>query len=201
MEKQTDPSSPKKLRPASPSFVKMAIDYAPLIVFFLAYKLTGFLIGTIVFMVSMVAAIAVSRYKLGRVSPTLWISFVLIMFFGGLTIWFHDPHFIQLKPTIIYSFFAVMLLGGRLFKKPMLKYIMEDAFEGVTEKGWLILTLNWGGFFLVMALLNEYIRTHFSFDSWLSLKIWGAMILSALFGFANMPVLIKNGLKTGIDKD
>lgn len=200
MEKQTDPS-PRKISPSpSPSFVKMAIDYAPLIIFFLAYKLTGFLIGTVVFMVSMVAAIFVSRYKLGRVSPTLWISFVLIMFFGGLTIWFHDPHFIQLKPTIIYSFFALMLLGGRLFKKPMLKYIMEDAFEGITEKGWLILSLNWGCFFVVMALLNEYLRTHFSFDVWLSLKIWGAMILSALFGFANMPVLIKNGLNIGTDK-
>ncbi|MCP9307712.1 septation protein IspZ [Zymomonas mobilis] len=200
MEKQTDHSS-RKTSSSSPSFVKMAIDYAPLVIFFLAYKMTGFFIGTIAFMVSMVVAIGVSRYKLGRVSPTLWLSFVLIMFFGGLTLWFHDQRFIQLKPTIIYSFFAVMLLGGRLLNKPMLKYIMEDAFDGVTEKGWLILSFNWGCFFLVMALLNEYLRTHFSFDVWLTLKIWGAMILSAVFGFANMPVLIKNGLNTGNGKN
>ncbi|AEI37085.1 MAG: septation protein IspZ [Zymomonas mobilis subsp. pomaceae] len=198
MENQSDGKSGATLKSSS-STIKMMLDYGPLIIFFVFYKLTGFFVGTFVFMIAMIAAIFVSRFKLGHVSPTLWLSFILIMFFGGLTLWFHDPHFIQLKPTIIYIFFAALLFGGLLFKKPMLKYIIGDAFEGVSERGWRLLSFNWACFFAVMAILNEYLRTHFSFDVWLTVKIWGAMILSALFGIANMPLLLRHGLKTGQD--
>jgi intracellular septation protein len=139
-------------------------------------------------------AVIVSKVKLGRVSPMLWLSAVLVIFFGGLTIYFHDQRFIQIKPTIIYSFFAAMLLGGLARGKPLLKYLLQAAYDGLSEEGWAKLSRNWAIFFIVMAVVNEILRANMSFDTWLSLKVWGVTIVSFLFAAANVPMLLKHGL-------
>ncbi len=174
--------------------LSLALDFGPLLAFFLSYKLSGVIVGTGVFMGAISIAVLVSKLKLGRVSPMLWLSAVLVVFFGGLTIWFHDQRFIQIKPTIIYIFFAVLLLGGLVRDKPLLKYLLQAAYDGLSEEGWRKLSRNWAFFFIAMAIANEAMRQTLSFDTWLSVKVWGVTIVSFLFAAANIPMLMKHGL-------
>lgn len=181
------------------------LDFGPLLLFFLASRYfssesdptQGPLYSTAVFMVAIVAAITVSKLMLGKVSPMMWVSAILVVGFGGIALWLGDPKFIQIKPTIIYILFAAILIGGWLRNKALLKYVFEYAFDGVDQAGWLKLSRNWGLFFLAMAGMNEIIRQPelFSFNSWLSIKVWGVTALSLLFTISQMPMLIRHGLK------
>ncbi|KTE25897.1 MULTISPECIES: inner membrane-spanning protein YciB [unclassified Sphingopyxis] len=204
--------------PAKHGWLNFAIDFGPLLVFFLTYKFssggtgafaatTGAIKGTVAFMAAIIVAMIVSKWKLGRISPMLWMSSILVLGFGALTIWFHDERFIVMKPTIIYAAFAVLLLGGWLLKKPMLKYLLQSALEGVTERGWLLLSRNWGLFFAALGVANhvmyELIQAkQMSFDLWLTIKVWGVTALSFLFTLTQVPVMLKHGLAVteGADK-
>jgi intracellular septation protein len=151
-------------------------------------------------MAAIVIAVLVSKFRLGRVSPMLWLSAILVVFFGGLTLYFKDQRFIQIKPTIIYAFFALMLLGGWLRGKPLLRYLLQAAYSGLDETGWLKLSRNWGLFFFAMALINEALRASLDFDTWLTVKVWGVTAASLLFAMANVPMLLRHGLTLGDDK-
>ncbi|HEY5723586.1 MAG TPA: septation protein IspZ [Allosphingosinicella sp.] len=181
------------------------VDFGPLLAFFIAFKVGGVFFGTAVFMVAIAIAVAVSLARFRRVSPMTWISAVLIVGFGALTLYFGNPRFIQMKPTIIYAGFALLLFAGLAAGRPLLKYVFHLAFEGLSDKGWMKLTLNWALFFAAMAILNEILRARLSFETWLTVKVWGITILSLLFAFANIPMLLRHGLtvpedeKTGAD--
>jgi len=178
----------------APGWFGPALDFGPLLAFFVAYKFLGIFAGTAIFMLAIAAAVLVSRIKLGRVSPMLWLSAILVIGFGGLTIYFHDPKFIQLKPTIIYALLAALLFGGLLTGRPLLKFVLEAGYKDLDDKGWLKLSRNWAWFFVAMAVGNEVIRANFSFDQWLMVKVWGVTIATLLFALANVPMLMKHGL-------
>ena len=177
----------------------LLLDYGPLIAFFIAFRLAGVFVGTAVFMAAIVVAVVVSKVRIGRVSPMLALSAILIVGFGALTIRFHDPRFIQLKPTIIYAGLGSLLLGGALLGRPLLKYVLEAGFEGLGTRAWLVLSRNWGLFFLGMAVLNEILVRNLSFETWLAVKIWVLIPLSMAFGIAHIPYMLKNGLGTEPD--
>ena len=181
-------------KPVHNGNLSLALDFGPLLVFFLAYKFYGVIAGTGAFMAAITLAVIVSKVKLGKVSPMLWLSAALVVFFGGLTIYFHDERFIQIKPTIIYAFFAILLLGGLARGKSLLKYLLQAAYDGLSEEGWRKLSRNWAFFFIAMAGANEVMRASLSFDAWLSVKVWGVSIVSFLFAAANIPMLMKHGL-------
>lgn len=187
-------SAPIAAPPKKDSWLPMALDFGPLLIFFLTYKFVGVFAGTAAFMAAITVAVIVSRVKLGKVSPMLWLSAVLVLFFGSLTIYFHDESFIQLKPTLIYAFFALMLLGGWMRGRPLLEYVLGHAYQGLTRTGWLKLSRNWGLFFAAMAVANEMMRLMLSFDTWLSIKVWGVTLVSLVFAMANVPMLMKHGL-------
>ena len=172
----------------------LLLDYGPLIAFFAGFKIWGVFVGTGVFMAAMIVAVIVSKLKLGRISPLLGLSAILIVGFGALTIWFHDPRFIQLKPTIIYAGLGALLLGGVMLGRPLLKYVLEAGFEGLGARAWIILSRNWGLFFIAMAVLNEILVRQLSFDTWLAVKVWALIPLSIVFGIAHVPYMMKNGL-------
>jgi intracellular septation protein len=150
--------------------------------------------GTGAFIVAALVALAVSHWRLGKVSPMLWLSTVLIVGFGALTIFFADPTFVQLKPTIIYVGFGVLLLAGWSRGKALLKTLLEAAFEGLSDEGWLKLSRNWGVFFLCLAALNEALRHYLNFGDWLAAKLWVFLPLSFLFTFTQLPMLLRHGL-------
>jgi intracellular septation protein len=184
---------------ASP-WVRYTIEYGPLLVFFLAYKLAPFgalmatLVATGVFMVAIVLALIAALALLGRVPPITWLSAILVIVMGGFTLYLRDPRFIQMKPTIIYALLALVLFGGLMRKKPVLQWLFGDIFPGLSETGWLKLTRNWAAFFLFLAIANEVLRAMLSFDDWLTVKVWGVTIASVLFAAANVPMLLRYGL-------
>ena len=194
--------------PAHGGTLSLALDFGPLLVFFLSYKGAGWLfgagnpitamsIGTAAFMAAIVVAVVVSKMKLGRVSPMLWLSALLILFFGSLTLYFHDETFIQIKPTIIYAFFALMLFAGLIRGQPLLKVLLQAAYDGLTHEGWMKLSRNWALFFVAMAIANEVMRRTMSFDAWLAVKVWGVTVVSVVFAAANLPMLMRHGLTLG----
>ncbi|WP_449471243.1 septation protein IspZ [Sphingobium chungangianum] len=199
-------------KPTHGGNLSLALDFGPLLVFFLSYKGAGWIWGhgnpitamtlsTAAFMAAIVIAVIISKIKLGRVSPMLWLSAMLVLFFGGLTIYFQDQSFIQIKPTIIYSFFALMLFGGLLRGKALLKYLLQAAYDGLTDEGWRKLSRNWGFFFAAMAVANELMRHSMTFDAWLAVKVWGVTVVSLLFALANIPMLTRHGLTLGNNID
>lgn len=193
------------------SWLPFAIDFGPLLVFFLTFRLTkgdgafgataGAINGTLAFMVAIIIALIASQWLLKRISPMLWLSAVLVLGFGALTIYFHDERFIQIKPTIIYAGFAALLLGGWLRGKALLKFLLEAVYDGLTETGWLKLSRNWGLYFAAMAVANEAMRATLDFDLWLSLKVWGVTIATFLFTLSQVPMMMRHGLALGADGD
>ena len=180
----------------SPGWASFAIDFGPLLAFFIGFKVAGVFVGTAIFMVAIAVAIAAGLIVFRRVSQMLWLSAILLIGFGGLTLYLHDATFIQVKPTVIYVALGALLIGGVLLGKPLLKPLLGYAFPGLRESGWLVLSRNWGLYFLGLAVANEIMRRTLSFDAWLTAKVWGVTALSLLFGIANMPMLLKHGLET-----
>jgi intracellular septation protein len=198
----TEVVAPKK---SESSLLPLLLDFGPLLIFFAVFKLTqsdgaalastrAAINGTLAFMAAILVAVAVSKWKLGRVSPMLWLSAVLVVGFGALTVYFNDESFIQIKPTIIYSAFAVLLLGGWMTGRPLLRYLLQAAYDGLDETGWMKLSRNWGLFFVGMALINEGLRYSLDFETWLTVKVWGVTALSFFFAMSQIPMLMKHGL-------
>lgn len=200
---------PEAEKPKS-SWINLAVDYGPLLVFFLAYRAfspkgsgaSGMDLGaavavtksTLAFMGATVVALIVSKWRLGKISPMLWLSTALIMGFGTLTVLLGDPFWIQVKPTAIYLLFAAVLFGGLWRGKAVLRTLLQSAFDGLSDEGWMKLSRNWAFFFLFLAGLNEVLRHTLSFDGWLQAKLWGVTALSFLFTFAQIPMLMRHGL-------
>lgn len=203
------------IRPPITPGLKLAIDFGPLAVFFAANMLTHgdaiyrILVATSCFMAATAAAMAVSYWKTGHVAPMLWITGALVLIFGGLTIIFKDGTFIKMKPTVVYLMFSAALTFGLLTGRPLLQSLLETAYPGLSTAGWRRLTINWIWFFIGMAVLNEAVWrfTAPNPDSdiafWAGFKVWGAVPLTLLFAFANIPMMMRHGLnidnKTDID--
>ncbi len=195
-------------------WLSVLVDYGPLLVFFLTYRyfapeepepigeVAAVIKGTLAFMVSAVVALGISKWRLGKVSPMLLFSTALIVGFGTLTIFFGDPTFVQMKPTIIYLTLGIALLVGWKMGKPLLKFLLETAFEGLSDEGWLKLSRNWGVFFLALAVLNEALRWYLDFGDWLAAKLLVFLPISFLFTFSQIPMLLKHGLSMeGVDEE
>jgi intracellular septation protein len=185
--------------------LRLGIDFGPLIVFFLANLLARRLmpwlpagnevfVATGAFMAATVAAMIASKVLGGAVSKMLLFSGVMVMAFGGLTLWLQDATFIKVKPTIYYLMVAAILIFGLIAKRPTLKLVMGPAFPGLDEQGWKLLSRNWAAFFVVMAIGNELAWRNLSFDMWIGYKIWGVFPATLLFGALNVPMLLRHGL-------
>lgn len=189
------------------SWLNLVVDFGPLLIFFLVYKhfspageaqplatVAAVIKGTMAFMVATVVALIVSKWRIGRISPMLWLTTVLILGFGALTVVFHNAFWIQIKPTAVYLMFSGVLFFGLWRKQAMLKYLLQSAFEGLSDEGWLKLSRNWAWFFLFLAVLNTALVYTVSFDTWLQAKLWGFTVLSFVFTFSQLPMVLKHGL-------
>jgi len=172
------------------SFNKLLIDIGPLAVFFIFYTRSGLQASILPFMLATVIAVLFS-YILEKkipIMPTVGAGIVLL--FGGLTIYFDNDVFFKMKPTIINLLFAVILYGGILINKPLLKYLLGAALK-LEEAGWKILTQRWIGFFIALAILNEIVWRTQSTDVWVSFKVFGILPITFIFTMTQFPLIKK----------
>jgi intracellular septation protein len=177
-------------KPKLNPLLKLVLDIGPLVLFFAANARFGIFAATGAFMVAVVAAL-VASYMLIRQWPVMpVVTAIVVVVFGGLTLVLHDETFIKLKPTIIYTLFSGILLGGYIFEKPFLAIVFDAVFH-LTPEGWSKLTLRCALFFLVMALLNEAVWRTQSTDFWVSFKLFGFTPLTFLFVAAQYRLLMR----------
>ena len=173
----------------SRQLLKMLVELGPLVVFFITNSMTKNIFwGTGAFMVATAVALIASRALFGRVPMMPLISGVFVLLFGGLTLWLQDALFIKLKPTIVNTLFALILLGGLAFGHSLLRHVLGDVFK-LTAAGWRLLTLRWAMFFLLLAGLNEIVWRNFSEEFWIGFKMLGVMPLTVVFGLAQLGLL------------
>jgi intracellular septation protein len=183
-------NSAQKSSKLSPG-VKLMLDFAPLAVFFVAFKLAGVMEATIALVVATVASIGVIYVVERKIALAPLISGVLVTVLGGLSVWLHDEQFIKMKPTLVNLLFATLLLGGVLFfKRGLLRHVLDMAFH-LTDEGWRILSVRWGFFFLFLAALNEAIWRNFPTEFWVNFKVFGMFTLTIVFAMSQMRVLEK----------
>jgi intracellular septation protein len=180
-------TSKPQLNPA----LKLVLDLGPLLIFFAVNSRFGIFVATGAFMAAIVIALAVA-YALTRHLPIMpLVTAIVVVVFGTLTLVLHDELFIKVKPTIIYVLFGFVLLLGLAFGKSLLGVVFDSVFH-LTEEGWRKLTLRWGLFFLVLALLNEIIWRTQTTDVWVSFKVFGVVPLTFLFAALQYPLLTKH---------
>jgi intracellular septation protein len=182
-----------------PRLVKLVLEIGPLVVFYLANAKADIFTATEWFMAAMVVALALSWLLLRKLAVMPVVTGVVVLIFGGLTLWLHDDTFIKMKPTVINALFAVVLLGGLFFKQGLLRYVFGDVYK-LRPEGWTILTLRWGLFFLFLAVLNEVVwRGAAAFisdpkaatDLWVAFKVWATTPITVIFTLFQLPVLTK----------
>jgi len=178
--------------PQAPDMTRLMVDFGPLLAFILTYVISKSpYIATGVFMGAMGVAMVFAKLKLGTIPPLLLVSGVMILVFGGLTIYLHDQRFIQIKPTLYYALFGGILLYGGYSKKPMLKHVLGDAYPDLSDRGWQSLGRSFAWFFIIAAGANEYIRHFYSFSFWGWSKIWLFTPASMLVGVLNVPMILR----------
>jgi intracellular septation protein len=201
------PNSPahKNVNP----LLKLALELGPIGVFFFANargewlaeqlpalgQLGGPLfVATALFIVATLISLVVSLALTRRLPIMPFVTAIVVVVFGGLTLWLHDETFIKMKPTIVNTLFGSVLLGGLLFGKSLLGYVFDSAFH-LTDEGWRKLTFRWGLFFFLLAVLNEFVWRNFSTDAWVNFKVFGIMPLTFLFMMTQVPLLNRTQIK------
>lgn len=179
--------------------MKTVFEFGPLLLFFGTYFLSGaeqgLFIATGVLIVASIISLTAQRMIYGKVAMMPLISTGLIVVFGGLTIALHDKTFVKIKPTILYTLFAAILVFGLAFgRKLFLKNLMGHAFD-MSDTGWQRLTVRWIGFFVLMAVLNEIVWRTYSESTWVSFKVWGALPLTMIFALAQIPLMQRHGFQ------
>ena len=195
----------KKLNP----MVKSALELGPILAFFVGYVLLkddsfiiagteydGFVLVTAAFIPVLLASTAAIWALSGKVSKMQIATAVLVVLFGGLTVWLNDDRFFKMKPTMIYTLFAAILGVGLIRGHSYLQIVMEEVVP-LQRAGWMILTRRVTAFFIGLAVLNEVIWRTMSTDAWVNFKTFGLTL--GVFGF----FMLQGGLfqKYGLEED
>ena len=175
--------------------MKFLLEFGPVLAFFVVYKLNGLMAATAVLIAATALAAAITYIKDKRVPGMMLFTAGIVGIFGGLTLWLNDETFIKLKPTIINSLFALILLGGVAMKKGLIGFVLGEVMP-LTDKGWIVLSRNYGIFFLGLALLNEYIWRNYSTDFWVGFKVWGMLSITMIFTISQMMWIQKYAVES-----
>jgi intracellular septation protein len=189
------------------SIIKSILEFGPIIIFFLAYRyapippnfdgdpnLEQIIFATKLFIPVIFISLLLGWFQTNEIAKMPLFSAIIILIFGGLTIWLRDETFIKMKPTILYVLFSVILSFGLLNGKSYLKALMGNALP-MNEIGWLIITRRFTVFFIFLALLNEVVWRLFSTDFWVSFKTFGLPILVLIFFFSQAGIIQKHSKK------
>ena len=188
-----DNQNKKDVKKPIPAWVKSVLELGPLVAFFIAYTMLkdtefevfgqvyqGFILATALFIPLLLCSTAILWLLSGTLSVTQIFTAVLVIVFGGLSIWWNDERFFKMKPTLIYLLFSVILGVGLLRGQSYLQVLMGQALP-LRAEGWMILTRRFMVFFLMLAVGNEVVWRVFSTSVWVNFKVFGITALMLAF--------------------
>jgi intracellular septation protein len=170
--------------------MKQLFEFFPLIVFFVVYYKSDkdlYLSITAVIIATLISLVAL-YIKERKISTMMLVSTVILIVFGGLSIFLKNDIFFKMKPTIINALFAIILIGSTFFNKPVLKLLLNSSMK-LTDQGWSLMNKLWSGFFIFLALLNEIVWRTQTTDVWVNFKVFGIMGITIVFTIVQIPLL------------
>jgi len=173
--------------------MKQLFEFFPLIVFFVVYYKSDkdlYLSITAVIIATLISLLAL-YFKERKISTMMLVSTVILIVFGGLSIFLKNDIFFKMKPTIINALFAIILIGSTFLNKPVLKLLLNSSMK-LTDQGWSLMNKLWSGFFIFLALLNEIVWRTQTTDVWVNFKVFGIMGITIVFTIIQIPLLKKH---------
>ncbi len=169
--------------------MQLLADFFPLILFFAAFKWGGIFVATAVAIAASIAQILWFYWK-RKLTTVHWLSFSIIIVFGGATLLLHDENFIKWKPTVLYWAFALILAGAKLaFRRDLIAGVLRN-FE-LPPTIWTRVTWAWVAFLALMGVLNLYVAFNFPLATWVDFKVWGATGLCLVFAVVQAMFLAR----------
>lgn len=179
--------------------MKILLDFLPIAVFFVAFKLFDIWVATGVAIAATVLQIAWLRWSTGKVEPMQWLSLGVIVLFGGATLLAHNDTFIKWKPTVLYWLMGGTLAIGQLvFRRNLLKSLM-GAQMTLPDAAWRSLSWSWTAFFAAMGVLNLWVAYHYDTDTWVNFKLFGGLGLMVVF-VVGQALYLSRHMKTEADR-
>jgi intracellular septation protein len=171
--------------------MKFLFDLFPVILFFIAFKVSGIYVATGVAIAATFAQIGWLLARGRKVDTMLWVSLAIIVVFGGATLWLQDETFIKWKPTVLYWLFGAVMAGSSLiFRRNLIRKLMEEQVS-LPDRVWGLLNASWIGFFALMGAANLIVAFNFPTDTWVNFKLFGGMGLMLAFVVAQSLLLAK----------
>ena len=175
------------------SFLKFITDFGPLLIFFTIYYKSGNNLSIAIppLIISTLIAVAIMYFVEKKIPFVPLIGAIVISLFGGLTLYFDNPIFIYMKPTIVNIIFAVILIVSNIyFNKNFLKLFLQTAFQ-LNDEGWKKLNFRWAYFFIFLAILNEIVWRTQPETTWVNFKVWGMLPITIIFTAMQLPLINK----------
>jgi len=175
------------------SFLKFITDFGPLLIFFTIYYKSGNNLSAAIppLIIATLIAVTIMYFIEKKIPYVPLIGAIVISLFGGLTLYFDNPIFIYMKPTIVNIIFAVILIVSNIyFNKNFLKLFLQTAFQ-LNDEGWKKLNFRWAYFFIFLAILNEIVWRTQPEATWVNFKVWGMLPITIIFTGMQMPLINK----------
>jgi len=172
--------------------MQLFLEYFPLFIFFIVNSIAGIYWATGSLIIAAFLQIIYYKVKKEKIPAKQWIFFVLIVVFGGLTIYLQNDAFLKWKVTIVNTFFAVALIvSNNFFNKNIIKEFLAESLS-LPEKVWSTLNMAWAMFFLLCAVLNYYVAFNYDLDTWVNFKVFGLTALMFVFSISSILLLYKH---------
>ena len=174
------------------SFLKFIADFGPLLIFFTIYYKSGNNLSIAIppLIIATIVAVVVVYFIEKKIPYVPLIGGIIISLFGGLTLYFNNPVFLYMKPTIINIIFASGLIIGKIFfNRNFLKFFFKTAFQ-LDEMGWDKLNFRWAYFFFFLAFLNEIVWRTQPETTWVNFKVWGMLPITFIFTALQLPLIL-----------
>ena len=175
------------------SFLKFITDFGPLLIFFTIYYKSGNNLSAAIppLIIATLIAVTIMYFVEKKIPYVPLIGAIVISLFGGLTLYFDNPIFIYMKPTIVNIIFAVILIVSNIyFNKNFLKLFLQTAFQ-LNDEGWKKLNFRWAYFFIFLAILNEIVWRTQPEATWVNFKVWGMLPITIIFTGMQTPLINK----------
>ena len=173
------------------SFLKFITDFGPLLIFFTIYYKSGNNLTVAIppLIIATIIAVIIMYFVEKKIPYVPLIGGIVISLFGGLTLYFDNPIFLYMKPTIVNIIFASILIISKIFfDKNFLKFFLQTAFR-LNEIGWNKLNFRWAYFFIFLAVLNEIVWRTQPESTWVNFKVWGMLPITFIFTGLQLPLI------------